>query len=153
MNGRFTDVEHVFRLGVVFALAVVAFLAWRAWMIPDDFGVYGHYRASALTEARARPVVHAGQAACLDCHDETATVRASGGHARVSCESCHGALASHAEGRAEEPPGRPDGRSHCLPCHAAGTGKPPAFPQVIVSDHAGEAACVDCHQPHTPGMQ
>jgi hypothetical protein len=150
---RFEDFEHVVRLVVVFAVAFVAFLVWRAWMVPDDFGVYGHYRAGALTDAQARPMAYGGQATCGACHTDADTVRQAGAHAAVSCESCHGPLAAHAEAPGDQLPSRPDGRATCVPCHAAGTGSPRAFPQVIVDEHAGEAACIDCHRPHAPGMQ
>lgn len=53
---RFRDYEHVLRMAALFVLAVVAFIAWRSWMVPPDFGVYGHFRAGEDTSDRtARP--------------------------------------------------------------------------------------------------
>ena len=45
---RFRDYEHIVRMAVVFAMGIALFLVWRAWMVPPDFGVYGHYRAGTL---------------------------------------------------------------------------------------------------------
>jgi len=153
MSGPLRDFIHLIRLAAVFAVGITAFLAWRAWMIPADFGVYGHYRASALVDARARQPVYAGQAACADCHADVVEVRLGAGHAAVSCESCHGALSAHAAGAEEPKPVRPAGRTTCLPCHAARAGKPSGFPQVVVAEHAPTGPCSECHRPHRPRVE
>lgn len=151
--GRPRDFVHVIRLAGVFAVGTAAFLVWRAWTIPPDFGVYGHYRAGALDDARALPLVHAGQGSCAECHADVSATRQSGAHAAVACETCHGPLARHAAGEADQLPARPDGRRTCSPCHAAGTGKPALIGQVLAADHAGTASCTECHQPHSPSVQ
>ncbi|MCL4848557.1 MAG: hypothetical protein KJ066_18580 [Acidobacteria bacterium] len=153
MKGRFEDYAHVLRLVAIFAAGLVLFLMLRAWLVPDDFGVYGHYRARALDANRDHPVVFAGAQACIDCHGDVAETRAAGRHATVSCEACHGALAAHAAGESDEIPARPDPRVGCERCHDARAGKPVAFPQVDVADHAPEGACTACHQPHSPVIQ
>jgi hypothetical protein len=152
MSTRFQDFEHVLRIAALFAAGIAIFLLWRWWMVPADFGVHGHFRAGALTDNMQRPVVHAGRAACLDCHSDAAETWRSGRHAIVGCESCHGALGRHARGETEAPPVRPDGRAVCVQCHAARAGMPPAFPRVVVSDHAGDEACITCHPAHAPGL-
>lgn len=151
MSGRFQDAEHVLRLAGLFLAGLVLFFVLRAWLVPDDFGVYGHYRSRAILDNRNREPVYAGQAMCLDCHEEQAAERQAGRHALVRCEACHGPLAAHAEGRTEERPARPDARKLCVTCHEAGTGRPPAFPQVVPAEHAGDEACTACHRPHAPG--
>jgi hypothetical protein len=153
MAGRFKDYEHVLRVALLFALGFTAFLVLRAWLVPEDFGVHGFYRAGALDDARARPVVHAGHAACLDCHADVVESRVGSRHERINCESCHGPLALHAAGDSEKPPARPDPRTTCVRCHAARAGKPTGFPQVDVADHAPEGACTACHQPHHPAIR
>lgn len=153
MKGRFEDYAHVVRLAAIFAVGVVLFLVVRAWLVPDDFGVYGHYRARALDTNRDRPLVFAGAQACVDCHSDVAEARGAGRHAAVSCESCHGALAAHAAGELDGLPARPDPRVGCARCHDARAGKPAAFPQVDVAEHAPEGACTACHQPHAPAIQ
>lgn len=152
MPTPFRDYEHVLRIVALFIVGAAAFLAWRAWMVPADFGLYGHYRALALEESRARPAVYAGQESCAECHDDVVASRRDGRHAGVSCEACHGPLRRHALGEDTAPPPRPDARTLCATCHAARQGKPARFPQVDVQEHAGDASCVSCHQPHTASV-
>jgi predicted CXXCH cytochrome family protein len=149
----FRDFEHLLRLAGIFAAGVLVFVLVRAMLVPADFGVYGHYRASALDDARARPIVHAGQAACADCHGDVVATRAGAGHVRVACEGCHGPAAAHAEAPDERKPLRPDGREICARCHAASTGKPRWYRTVAVQEHAGSEKCISCHQPHAPRLQ
>jgi cytochrome c554/c'-like protein len=149
MQVRFRDVEHVLRIGVIFVVAVAAFLVWRSWMVPPDFGKYGHFRAGALEDGMRRPVVYAGQAACVDCHSDVAELRKAGRHAHVACEACHGPLSQHAVGEGDKPV-RPQALKLCPVCHAAGQGKPKTFPQVVVQDHMGDTACTECHKAHSP---
>jgi predicted CXXCH cytochrome family protein len=153
VSSRFRDYEHVVRIAALFMAGTVAFLVWRSFMVPTDFGVYGHFRAGALTDNMQRPLVHAGRAACAECHGDVAEVWHTGRHSIVGCESCHGALARHASGEDTTTPRRPDGRTLCIQCHAKTAGKPVAFPQVVVSEHAGDNVCKDCHVPHSPAIQ
>jgi uncharacterized CHY-type Zn-finger protein len=149
MKFSFRDAEHLIRLAAIFLIGALLFVVVRAQMVPDDFGTLGHYRASAIDDARKFPPVHAGQAACAECHADVVGVRAAARHAAISCESCHGALASHASGEVAKP-ARPDGRERCVRCHAARTGKPKQYPTVVIKDHAGEEKCITCHAPHNP---
>jgi len=70
-------------------------------MMPKDFGQYGHYRPGALADNAAMPISFAGRAACEECHADVVEGRAGHKHEHVGCEACHGALAAHAETRAE----------------------------------------------------
>ncbi len=149
MPNRFRDFEHVLRMAVVFAIGIAAFLVWRSWMVAPDFGRYGHFRAGALDDGMARPIVYAGHAVCLECHGDVGEVRAAGRHAHVACEACHGPLAQHAAGEGEKP-ARPQALALCPVCHAARQGKPATFPQVVVQDHMGDTPCTECHQAHNP---
>jgi hypothetical protein len=142
---------HLVRVGFLFLAGLVVFLVLRGLFVPADFGVYGHYRAGALEDNRKPAVVHAGQAACVECHTDTDEARRPGRHARISCEACHGAQARHAGAPDQVKPERPPGRNVCLPCHSANVARPATFPQVDVEEHAGDAACVACHLPHQPG--
>ena len=150
MGRRLRDYEHLIRMAALFVAGLAAFLIGRSLFVPADFGVYGHYRAGALDDARARPIAFAGQAACLECHGDVGEARQASRHARVSCESCHGPLASHAAGEPPLSPARPEGRQSCIACHAASRSKPAGFPQVAVADHAGDNRCIECHTPHAP---
>jgi hypothetical protein len=143
--------NHVLRLAAVFAAGILVFLVVRWWLVPPDFGVYGHYRAGALDDVRARPVAYAGQAACAECHTDVVELRQGGRHDRLTCETCHGPLAAHAAGEGSAP-ARPNPREGCVRCHARTAGKPRAFPQVIVQEHAETGACTACHVPHAPSV-
>jgi hypothetical protein len=46
---------------VVFALAALALIAARYFLIPDTFGEIGHYRAAAIDTIIAHPKKFAGQ--------------------------------------------------------------------------------------------
>jgi Cytochrome c554 and c-prime len=149
MPNRFKDFEHVLRIAVAFAIGIGVFLVWRSWMVSPDFGRYGHFRAGALDDAMGRPVVFAGQTACLDCHGDVGEARSAGRHAHVACEACHGPLAAHASGEGDTP-ARPQALVLCPVCHAAKQGKPATFPQVVVQDHMGDTSCTECHRAHNP---
>ena len=148
---RFRAYEHLFRLAALFAAGVVIFLALRAWLVPADYGLLGPFRASAIAANTATPIVFAGQAACIECHSDVAEVRKPNAHARVSCESCHGALAAHAADPSVAAV-RPDGRTTCAVCHLPDAAKPQGFKTVTFVDHAGEETCTSCHPAHAPGL-
>lgn len=146
------DYEHVVRMALVFSLGILVFVVWRSWMVPDDFGVYGHFRAGAIADAAALPVVHAGQAMCVTCHTDVQEVRQGGKHARVACEACHGPLGQHARGETDTAPIRPSTRGVCLTCHTARVGMPAAFPKIVVKEHSEAGPCTECHKAHSPGL-
>jgi hypothetical protein len=150
---RWESSRHLVRLAGLFGLGLCAFLVVRWLLMPEGFGVYGHYRAGALADNRERAPLYAGQAACVECHTDVGEARAVGRHARLSCEGCHGPLASHAvDPGAGTGVAKPDGREGCVRCHARNSSRPPGFPQVVVVEHAEEGACTACHQPHQPGL-
>ena len=147
---RFKDVEHLLRLAALFAAGVLVFSVARAELVPKTFGDLGHYRASAIDDVRAKPLVHAGQAACAECHGDIVELRAKARHKGIACESCHGPLATHADGTNTVKPARPVATPLCIHCHAANTGKPKRYPTVVIKDHAGTESCLTCHKPHDP---
>jgi hypothetical protein len=150
---QFKDLEHLFRLAAIFVAGLLVFAVARAELVPEDFGRLGHYRASAIDEIRARPIVHAGQKACAECHGDVIEARLPSRHKALSCEACHGALARHAAGDDTFTFGKPDAQPLCIRCHATKTGKPERYPRVDVKDHAGDEACTSCHKPHDPRIQ
>jgi hypothetical protein len=147
---RFKDVEHLVRLAALFLGGVLLFAVARAQFVPATFGDEGYYRASAVVEARQKPIVHAGQAACAECHVDVVELRAKARHKAIACESCHGPLARHAEAPDQVKPVRPEATPLCVHCHAANTGKSKRYPTVDVKEHAGTETCVTCHTPHDP---
>lgn len=145
------DAEHLVRVAALFGAGLIAFLVLRALLVPEGFGLYGHYRAGAIADNRADELVHAGRAACAACHDDAEATLTGGVHKGLSCEGCHGPLARHAADPSSQAAIRPDGRELCLRCHAANVARPVAFPQVDIGEHAPEGSCIDCHTAHTPG--
>jgi hypothetical protein len=146
------EAAHLIRLAALFAAGLILFLVVRAQVVPEGFGKYGHYRAGALEDARARRIIFAGRETCATCHDEVATTLSSAKHSGVGCESCHGPQARHAE--ADDPaslkPPLPDSQTLCAQCHEASSAKPKWFPQVVSKEHSGGDPCKTCHRPHAP---
>ncbi len=153
MRERFRDSEHLVRLAGLFAAGTVAFLVLRAVMVPHDFGTYGHYRAGALSDNQARSPVFAGRAACAECHDDIVAQRVGSHHARIGCESCHGALAAHAADPDSLKPELPEATPLCVGCHQMNVARPHAFPQVDPAEHAEGSPCTECHSPHHPEIE
>lgn len=152
MKKLLADAGHLVRIAVVFLFALFAFLGLRGLVVPKSFGQYGHYRGDALKEISSRPIVHAGQAACADCHEDILNTKKAGKHAGLKCEGCHGPLASHAADPTAVKPQKPDTAVLCARCHDQNAARPRGFPQVNAKEHSGGAACGDCHQPHTPSL-
>jgi hypothetical protein len=143
---------HLIRPALILVAGMALFLVVRAAVVPKGFGEYGHYRAGALELIRQHPIAYAGQDTCVMCHEDEAKTRAAGKHAQVHCESCHGPLSQHAEDPAAHVPQLPDVANLCRRCHEKDAAKPPAFPQVVTSEHSGGALCNACHQPHNPHL-
>lgn len=152
MRPHFQDIRHLVFLFVLFLVAIACFFALRKALTPAGFGFYGHYRAGSLDDNRARPLKFAGQAECVLCHDTQDAVRQKGKHARIACEACHGPQAAHANMPAVHKPRISDVSTLCASCHEKSAAKPKWFKQVQRAEHAGDTACSDCHQPHSPAM-
>jgi hypothetical protein len=149
----FKDIEHLVRLAVVIAIALIAFVVLRTLVVPKSFGQYGHYRGAAIAETAARPVAFAGHDVCEACHTDVVDQKKLGKHVVVPCEACHGAQARHADDPASVKPPKLDTAVVCARCHEANSAKPKAFPQVATADHSGGIACDTCHQPHRPKIE
>ncbi|KAB2967625.1 MAG: cytochrome C [Thermoanaerobaculia bacterium] len=149
MRAEFRDSEHLVRMALLFGVGVLLFLGLRAVLVPADFGELGHFRTGALDDNRRPALVHAGRAACAECHDTAAKLK-TGAHARVGCESCHGALAAHAADPDAAAPPQLEVVALCVRCHGANPARPSSHPQVEPEAHAEGAACTDCHEPHAP---
>ena len=146
------DREHLFRMAGIFIAGILLFFALQRMFVPSSFGAFGHYRGDAIDESAAKPLVHAGRAACAGCHAEQASAQKAGKHARLGCEGCHGALARHAANPVSEHPRKLDTKRLCPTCHAMNSARPEWFKQVNVQEHSSGEACNTCHQPHAPQM-
>lgn len=144
------DAGHLLRLALLALILVVAFFAIRRAVVPAGFGKYGHYRAGALDDIRARPVSFAGRETCEACHDDIVQMKREARHARLGCEACHGPLSAHADDPGSNKATRPDTATLCVRCHEADSAKPKWFPQVVSAEHMGDVPCGSCHNPHRP---
>lgn len=145
---------HLFRMAGLFVVGIAVFLIARRVLVPDGFGALGHFRVGALDDNRAQKPVHAGRAACADCHSDEPDRLKTGPHAKVGCEACHGALGAHASAETDVKPAKPDSGKLCLVCHAQSVGKPAGFKQVDPKEHGdGSGTCGGCHDPHSPDKE
>lgn len=152
MTDGFGSARHLVRLALLILGGLVIFLLVRAALMPVGFGVLGHYRVGAIEDNRLKAVSYAGQKACVECHSDVGETRATGRHAKLSCEGCHGPLAKHAEDPGTAAATKPNPRTICLRCHASNRSRPKFIPQIVVADHADDGPCTACHQPHRPGL-
>ena len=149
------DYQHVVRLGILIAIALIVFIVGRRLLLPATFGQIGHYRAAALDAIKSKPVRHAGQDACVDCHSDVFETKSKSRHAGVHCESCHGPALLHTEDP-DSPAARPrvpapeDRRVFCGACHKENVSRPKFMPQVHLDVHHAGQPCTDCHNPHSP---
>jgi Cytochrome c7 and related cytochrome c len=152
MSGFLKHKEHLARMAGLFAVGIALFFVARYLLVPEGFGLYGHYRAGALADNMNRPLHYAGAHACEDCHSDIVEARKGSKHARIGCEACHGALEAHAKSGGDVVPKRPNGRELCLACHLAGAARPKTFPQVRIPEHSDAGPCLACHKAHAPAI-
>ncbi len=150
MGGVFGHKGHLVRVAALFAAGIAVFLVLQALLVPKGFGAYGHYRPGALDDNRARALVHAGRAACVECHADVWETLQKGKHGHVHCEACHGPLARHAEDPAAGKAVKPDPKLLCVRCHQENVARPAKFPQVDAAGHSGGESCTTCHKAHDP---
>lgn len=131
-------------------------------LLPESWGVYGHYRADAIAESAAEPIRHGTNASCFSCHPYEAGIHKKGLHKTISCEFCHGTYADHVEG-GKKSMALPVKRNEeittlCLRCHnsqikarAVAVIKTVGMPdhlekQKVKTTHT----CNQCHHVHAP---
>lgn len=157
-NSPIAHAKHVVRAALILVLFLVGLLLGRSAFVPASWGEYGSFRASAVPELMAKPVIHGGRASCERCHVGEYETVTGGGHAHVQCEICHAPVSVHAPGD-EKIADMPIHRTAelCLGCHQRLEARPASFPQIEPVAHVGEqggepgpAACFDCHDPHEP---
>ncbi len=146
------DREHLVRMAGLFLGGLVVFLILRVILVPQGFHELGHFRTGALADNAARPIVYAGREACESCHPDIVDQRKGSHHAAIACETCHGALAKHADDPSKLKPTLPDERKLCLVCHREEVAKPKFLKQVNPQEHMGSELCISCHKPHHPEM-
>jgi ribosomal protein S27AE len=146
---RFPD--QVVRLAILLVAALVAMVVVRGRLIPDSFGLTGHYRADAVTTIASRPIRYAGSQLCVECHDSEGEIKSGSYHRTLACEVCHGAAYAHANDPEAQTPRIPRERgAACLYCHEYLPSRPTGFPQIIERLHNPLEPCIGCHNAHDP---
>ena len=145
--------QQVYPLALFFLLGIAALIGARYFLVPETFGMYGHYRAAAVDEEREQTPVYAGYTACGDCHIDVFEAKAHSGHVNLSCETCHGPSREHIMSDAEILPEIPRNREFCELCHGYNPARPSGFPQILITSHFPAEACLDCHDAHSPVIE
>jgi hypothetical protein len=139
------------RLALAFAIFISLFLLLRHFLVPDTFRQYGFYRGASLSDNESVPMHYAGQAACLECHQDIEDVKKEDVHKDIHCETCHGPGLKHAETSEAGDIIKPSDREFCGSCHAMNAAKrPDAIVQIDLMKHNVEKKCIECHNPHQP---
>lgn len=144
--------QQLVPLLILFVALVAAIVVARHFLVPPTFGERGHYRWSAVEEAAEQEISYAGYTVCSDCHDDIAEAKSRANHRGLSCESCHGPAADHAEAPDEFLPEKPGGREFCTLCHGYNAARPSGFAQIIPDRHNPGEPCMECHDPHEPAL-
>jgi hypothetical protein len=142
--------EQVRRLPILAVIVISGLIAVRIYLVPGDFGEYGHYRGSALADAAALEIKYAGHQTCVECHDDVVDTKAAGYHKDVSCEICHGPAAVHVAEEGDAELLAPRERGGCPLCHEYLPSRPTGFPQIIATSHNPIKPCISCHDAHDP---
>lgn len=154
--------KHIWRAALLLLLFLFAAVIVRHFMIPESFGLEGHYRYNSLIEFMGKPMVHGSRTSCAECHEDQQEAHDDGPHASVTCSVCHGPVSRHAKG-GEKIADMPANRSYrnCINCHQKLRARPQAVPQINAQEHleglgvldSGEEipdrSCLVCHDPHT----
>ena len=155
--------SHIIRFAVVLVAVIAGFFTLRGFLVPDSFGVqgdykYGYHRGASDAEQAMLPALFTGSKKCAQCHADQTSEWASGKHAGVACETCHGNWQAH-NNNTKIKAGKDSSAAACLLCHAAVDARPADFPQIAdlqkhVADKGGAyekgMLCVGCHSSHSP---
>ena len=142
--------EQVSRLGVVVAFLAVVVLALRFVVIPQTYFSTALHEAATVRREAARPISFAGVATCKECHEDVFDTKARGFHRGLSCETCHGPAAGHADDPTNVKPEAPRDRKFCPVCHTYDSARPTGFAQINPDAHNPAIACISCHDAHDP---
>lgn len=142
--------KHIFRLIILFVIVIGLFLVARHFLVPDSFGVYGPYRANALEENANLDVKYIDTENCVMCHEEIDTLKNSGLHKNINCQTCHGPGYLHIEDPTTENILKEGDREFCGKCHNKIAGRPNIIKQIDINEHNVESKCIECHNPHEP---
>lgn len=103
-----------------------------------------------VIEGANSPIQYIGAPSCQSCHQAEFAAWDKSPHKTVTCESCHGPAQAHLQGTSS--PITDTSPELCALCHSQLFSRPEDFPQINVEEHAGQAKCVTCHNPHSPAV-
>ena len=165
MAGEGKTPKYAVRLLVLFVFAVVVFFGGLQLFVPDGSRLTGSYDAASLKYIATHPVSYAGSQSCgtISCHDTLYKEWSEGAHGanenKSKCEVCHGPQGNHPDGQSKIVKVRGDANliELCLSCHRTmkargSTGQPQIVPQEHPYPHEGTLNCMECHNPHAPGV-
>ena len=157
--------QHIWRAVIILIVLLVVFITIQHFLVPESFGLAGHYRYDSLSELMDKPIIHGNITACKKCHDNIQEERDKGKHVSVSCEVCHAPLAFHVKDD-KKVDVMPINRSYtlCAYCHQKLEGRPKSFPQVTFKEHLvaqgaeildkiPDKICITCHSVHSPSIK
>ncbi|MFH1651541.1 MAG: cytochrome c3 family protein [Chloroflexota bacterium] len=143
---------HLKRAALVLGLLLAAlFIAPRVIPVPESLLAFGFHQPDTKANEElwaSLPMQYANTSICTDCHQVQYGSWAQADHRNVSCENCHGPAADHLAG--VKLPQVDPSPELCLTCHEKLISRPARFPQVVPKEHAGQASCITCHNPHDP---
>jgi hypothetical protein len=143
--------SQIKRLALAFAIFIGLFLVARHFLYPASFGKYGFYRGDSLKDNAAVAMNYAGNAACVECHEDISTAKATDVHGPIRCETCHGAGLKHTENPDSVKLVLPATREFCGICHSKNAArKTDAVMQIELDKHNTGHNCIECHNPHMP---
>jgi hypothetical protein len=148
---KFNIPSHIKRLILAFAVFIGLFLVARHFLYPESFGQYGFYRANSLKDNSSVELHYAGNAACVDCHEDVSTSKATDVHNVIRCETCHGAGLQHTQNPDSAKMILPGTREFCGLCHSMNAAKrSETIVQINLNVHNTGKNCIECHNPHMP---
>jgi hypothetical protein len=142
--------QQVKRVGLLVVGIIAVVIVARLFLIPRSLVDKDLHQAATIERELAKPIRFAGAVACRDCHQELSDLLRKGNHRNLSCESCHGPAADHANNPDAVKPPAPRDRKFCPLCHAYDPSRPTGFPQINPTTHNPVTPCFNCHNPHNP---
>lgn len=142
--------QQIKRLAVAIALIVGTVLTVVFGILPPSMTQRGLHRKLTVEREVAKPAKFATAAECEACHEDKATLKKTGFHRNLSCETCHGPSRAHMEDPMSVKPITQDQRKFCPACHAYNPARPTGFPQINPTLHNPMQPCASCHNPHDP---
>jgi len=164
MKSKQATPRYAVRLVVLLAVVLVVFFGGLQLFVPDGSKLTGSYDAASLQYIAAAPLHYAGSSSCgaSNCHEAIFTTWSQGAHGvkkeQSKCEVCHGPQGDHPKSKLLKVRGDGDVVKLCLTCHQKmkarkSTGQPQIEPQQHPYPHEGVLKCIQCHNPHSPGMR